>query len=36
LGESLPLWTAVGIEALALPGQRVEIEVVAVVGSGPK
>lgn len=34
LGESLPLWTAVGVEALALPGQRVEIEVVAVVGSG--
>lgn len=33
-GERLPLWTAVGVEALALPNQRVEIEVVAVVGSG--
>jgi enamine deaminase RidA (YjgF/YER057c/UK114 family) len=33
-GESRPLWTAVGVEALALPGQRVEIEVVAIVGSG--
>jgi enamine deaminase RidA (YjgF/YER057c/UK114 family) len=33
-GESLPLWTAVGVQALALPGQRVEIEVVAVVESG--
>ncbi|OBA72580.1 hypothetical protein A5641_07895 [Mycobacterium sp. 1554424.7] len=35
-GESLPLWTAVGVEALALPNQRVEIEVVAIVGSGGK
>lgn len=35
-GESLPLWTAVGVEALALPGQRVEIEVVAIVGSASK
>jgi enamine deaminase RidA (YjgF/YER057c/UK114 family) len=35
-GESLPLWTAVGVEALALPQQRVEIEVVAIVGSGSK
>ena len=35
-GESLPLWTALGVEALALPGQRVEIEVVAIVGSGSK
>jgi enamine deaminase RidA (YjgF/YER057c/UK114 family) len=34
LGEALPLWTAVGVEALALPHQRVEIEVVAIVGSG--
>jgi enamine deaminase RidA (YjgF/YER057c/UK114 family) len=34
LGESLPLWTAVGVEALALPDQRVEIEVVAIVGAG--
>lgn len=33
-GESLPLWTAVGVEALALPGQHVEIEVVAILGSG--
>ncbi|OBI50760.1 hypothetical protein A5706_25205 [Mycobacterium sp. E796] len=35
-GESLPLWTAVGVEALALPNQRVEIEVVAIVGRGGK
>jgi enamine deaminase RidA (YjgF/YER057c/UK114 family) len=35
-GESVPLWTAVGIEALALPHQRVEIEAVAIVGSGGK
>jgi enamine deaminase RidA (YjgF/YER057c/UK114 family) len=34
--ESLPLWTAVGVKALALPEQRVEIEVVAIVGSGRK
>ncbi|OBH97697.1 Rid family hydrolase [Mycobacterium sp. E2733] len=33
-GGSLPLWTAVGVEALALRNQRVEIEVVAIVGSG--
>ncbi|MCV7031661.1 Rid family hydrolase [Mycobacterium sherrisii] len=35
-GESAPLWTAVGVQALALPEQRVEIEVVAIVGSGAK
>lgn len=35
-GESLPLWTALGVEALALPNQRVEIEVVAIVGTGGK
>ncbi|MCV7408352.1 hypothetical protein AWC05_04850 [Mycobacterium florentinum] len=35
-GESLPLWTALGVEALALPNQRVEIEVVAVVETGGK
>lgn len=35
-GETLPLWTAVGVQALALPGQRIEIEVVAIVGSGSK
>ncbi len=35
-GERLPLWTAVGVKALALPGQRVEIEVVAIVESGSK
>lgn len=35
-GDSLPLWTAVGVEALALPGQRIEIEVVAIVGFGSK
>lgn len=35
-GENLPLWTAVGVQALALPEQRVEIEVVAIVGSGAK
>jgi enamine deaminase RidA (YjgF/YER057c/UK114 family) len=34
--ESLPLWTALGVEALALPDQRVEIEVVAIVGSDSK
>ena len=33
-GEGAPLWTALGVEALALPHQRVEIEVVAIVGSG--
>jgi len=32
-GEVVPLWTALGVEALALPDQRVEIEVVAIVGS---
>ncbi|OBH14187.1 Rid family hydrolase [Mycobacterium sp. E1747] len=35
-GERMPLWTALGVEALALPGQRVEIEVVAIVESGGK
>jgi enamine deaminase RidA (YjgF/YER057c/UK114 family) len=35
-GESAPVWTAVGVKALALPDQRVEIEVVAIVGSGGK
>ena len=35
-GESLPLWTAVGVQALALPGQHVEIEVVAIVGPESK
>ncbi|OBG73652.1 MULTISPECIES: Rid family hydrolase [Mycobacterium] len=35
-GASMPLWTALGVEALALPGQRVEIEVVAIVDSGRK
>ena len=35
-GQSLPLWTAVGVKALALPDQHVEIEVVAIVGSGSK
>jgi enamine deaminase RidA (YjgF/YER057c/UK114 family) len=35
-GESLPLWTAVGVKALALPDQHVEIEIVAIVGSGSK
>jgi enamine deaminase RidA (YjgF/YER057c/UK114 family) len=35
-GETLPLWTAVGVTALALPDQHVEIEVVAIVGSGNK
>jgi enamine deaminase RidA (YjgF/YER057c/UK114 family) len=33
-GENLPLWTALGVEALALPDQHVEIEVVAIVGFG--
>src|SRR5258705_4456211 len=33
-GESLPVWTALGVKALALPNQHVEIEVVAIVGSG--
>jgi enamine deaminase RidA (YjgF/YER057c/UK114 family) len=33
-GDSLPLWTAMGVKALALPNQRVEIEVVAIAGSG--
>jgi enamine deaminase RidA (YjgF/YER057c/UK114 family) len=33
-GERLPLWTAVGVKALALPQMHVEIEVVAIVGSG--
>ncbi len=35
-GESLPVWTAFGVKALALPNQHVEIEVVAIVGSGSK
>lgn len=33
-GESRPLWTALGVKALAMPEMRVEIEVVAIVGSG--
>ncbi|MCV7380005.1 hypothetical protein BST11_09035 [Mycobacterium alsense] len=33
-GDSLPVWTAVGVKALALAGQRVEIEAVAIAGSG--
>ncbi len=36
LGERQPLWTALGVEALALPGQRVEIEVVAIAGFSSK
>ncbi|TXI53869.1 Rid family hydrolase [Mycolicibacterium mageritense] len=32
-GEFSPLWTALGVKALALPGMRVEIEVVAIAGS---
>lgn len=36
LGERQPLWTALGVEALALAGQRVEIEVVAIAGFGSK
>ncbi|OJZ74883.1 hypothetical protein BRW65_06600 [Mycobacterium paraffinicum] len=35
-GETMPLWTALGVEALALPEQHVEIEVVAIVESGRK
>jgi enamine deaminase RidA (YjgF/YER057c/UK114 family) len=35
-GESLPVWTALGVKALALPDQHVEIEVVAIAGSGSK
>jgi enamine deaminase RidA (YjgF/YER057c/UK114 family) len=36
LDESRPVWTAVGVKALAPPDQHVEIEVVAIVGSGNK
>jgi enamine deaminase RidA (YjgF/YER057c/UK114 family) len=35
-GQSLPLWTALGVEALGMPDQRVEIEVVAIIGSGSR
>jgi enamine deaminase RidA (YjgF/YER057c/UK114 family) len=35
-GQSLPLWTALGVEALALPDQHVEIEVVAIVEPGSR
>ena len=35
-GENLPLWTALGVKALALPDQHVEIEAVAIIGSGSK
>ena len=35
-GESRPVWTAVGVKALTFPDQHVEIEVVAIVGSGGK
>ncbi|OBB93213.1 Rid family hydrolase [Mycobacterium sp. 852002-30065_SCH5024008] len=35
-GENPPLWTALGVEALALLNQHVEIEVVAIVGPGGK
>jgi enamine deaminase RidA (YjgF/YER057c/UK114 family) len=35
-GDGLPLWTALGVKALALPDQHVEIEVVAIVGSASK
>ena len=35
-GQLLPLWTALGVEALAMPDQHVEIEVVAIVGSGSR
>jgi enamine deaminase RidA (YjgF/YER057c/UK114 family) len=35
-GESLPLWTALGVKALALPQMHLEIEVVAIVGPGGK
>lgn len=33
LGDTVPLWTAVGVKALALPDQHIEIEVVAIVRS---
>ena len=35
-GDNLPLWTALGVKALALPQMHVEIEVVAIVGSSSK
>jgi len=33
-GEHLPLWTALGVKALGLPEMHIEIEVVAIIGSG--
>lgn len=33
IGEIAPLWTAVGVNALAMPQQHIEIEVVAIVRS---
>ncbi|MGH3643759.1 MAG: Rid family hydrolase [Mycobacterium sp.] len=35
-GEHLPLWTALGVKALGLPEMHIEIEVVAIIGSGNK
>ncbi|OBG98880.1 hypothetical protein A5697_15360 [Mycobacterium sp. E3251] len=35
-GENPPVWTALGVEALALLNQHIEIEVVAIVGLGGK
>ena len=32
--ERYPAWTAVGISQLAMPGLRVEVRAVAVIGSG--
>lgn len=35
-GEHLPLWTALGVQALGLPEMHIEVEAIALIGSGSK
>ncbi|OBJ95524.1 hypothetical protein A5638_20700 [Mycolicibacterium fortuitum] len=35
-GEHLPLWTALGVQALGLPEMHIEVEAMALIGSGSK
>ena len=35
-GKHLPLWTALGVQALGLPEMHIEVEAIALIGSGNK
>ena len=35
-GKHLPLWTALGVQALGLPEMHIEVEAIALIGSGSK